>query len=192
MVCRREVSSQPAHGGQAHLPGSDQLHDGRESTTHASGLDAIAGGVLGEPKGLGAIRIERPVATGLIDGWPLIEGRQVGQELGERVALAAGERAQADEEVVIGEGGGGGEDVRVHAPGVSRPFSESGWASRTARERRSSARSTARGGRDSLAAWRSRPAVQRAAPIKTFATARSSTRKPGPKPSTFENKCAGG
>jgi hypothetical protein len=96
----------------------------------------------------------------------------VDQELGERSALAAGQRAEAGEEVLIGEGGGGGEDIRIHDRGVSRPFSASGRASRTAQERRSSARSAARGDRDSLAAWRNRPAVQGALAIKTFARAR--------------------
>src|SRR5438445_9759181 len=151
MVFRREMPPQQARGGQGHLPGSEQVEDHRESTAYSRRVYAIAGGVLGESKGLRAIRIERPVAAGRIDAWLLIEGREVGQELGERFALAAGERAEPGEEVLIGEGGGGRKDVRIHAPGVSRPFSESARASRTPPQRRSWTRSAARSDRDSLA-----------------------------------------
>ena len=46
----------------------------------------------------------------------------MGEKLGDGLALTAGERGQAGEEVVIAEGGGGGKDVRPHVLCVSRPF----------------------------------------------------------------------
>ena len=115
MVLRREVRCQQADGGQAQGARSQQIEDQWEAPAGPSGLDAVAGGILGEPKGLGAITEERAVALSGVEHRATIERGQMGHQLGRGLALLAGEPFQAGEEVLIRQGGGGDEDVGVHA-----------------------------------------------------------------------------
>ena len=55
VVLHREVPSQQADGGQGQGAGSQELEDQWEAPAGPSALDAVAGGIFGEPKGLGAI-----------------------------------------------------------------------------------------------------------------------------------------
>jgi hypothetical protein len=88
-----------------------------------SRLDAVAGGILGEPKGLGAVAEERAIALSSVERRAAIERGQMGDQLGRGLALLAGEAFQASEEILIRQGGGGEEDVGVHASYVSRRIS---------------------------------------------------------------------
>ena len=109
-----EVSSQQADGGQGQGARSQELQDEGEAPADASGFDSVAGGILGEPKGLGAITEERTEALSGEERRAAIERGQVGHQLDRGLALFSGEQFQAGEEVVIREGGSGDEDVGHH------------------------------------------------------------------------------
>jgi hypothetical protein len=82
VVLRREVRCQQADGGQAQGAGSQQIEDQREAPAGPSGVDTVAGGILGEPKGLGAIAEERAVALSGVEHLASVERGQVGHQLG--------------------------------------------------------------------------------------------------------------
>ena len=126
MVLRREIASEDPQGGKGHFTGSEEVENQREPPAGSGGRDTIARGVFGEAKRLRAIGVEGPVAFRKVDGRTCVEHGQMGDELDRRLTLLAGERAQTGEEVLIGEGGCGGEDVDLHDCGVSRSFSCSG------------------------------------------------------------------
>jgi hypothetical protein len=125
VVLRREVPCQQADGGQGEGARSQELEDQGEAPAGSSGRDAIARGILGEPKGLGAIGKERAVALGGIEGRAAIERGQMGHQLDRGLALPRGEHFQSGEEILIRQGGSGDENVVLHAPGVSRRISRS-------------------------------------------------------------------
>src|SRR5258707_5549855 len=72
----------------------------------ASGLDTVAGGVLGEPEHLRAVGEERTVAFGGVEGGSGVEHGQVGDELDRGLPFVAREHTDAHEEIVIRETGG--------------------------------------------------------------------------------------
>ncbi len=115
VVLLREVLCQQADGGQGQGAGSQELEDQGEAPAGPSGLDAVAGGIFGEPKGLGAIVEERAVALTEEERRAAIERGQMGDQLDRGLALLSGEGFQAGEEIVIREGGSGDEDVVLHA-----------------------------------------------------------------------------
>jgi hypothetical protein len=118
VVLRREVASQPPHGGERHLARGEEVEEHGKPPARTCRLDAITRGILGEPKGLRAIAVERPVALGRVGGWASLEFGQMSHELDRDLALPASERAQAGEEILIRQYGRGGEDVDHHAPSV--------------------------------------------------------------------------
>jgi hypothetical protein len=120
VVLRREVRSQQTNGAQAQRAGCQEIEDEREAPAGPSGLDAVAGGILGEPKGLRAIAEERTIALSGVEHRAAIERGQMGDQLGRGLTLLASEHLQAGEEVLIRQGGGSGEDVGVHSSYVSR------------------------------------------------------------------------
>jgi hypothetical protein len=83
----------------------------------------------------------------------------MGNQLDRCLTFPAGERAQTREEVLIGKGGGGGEDVRVHAPVYHGLFRDR-RAFHTAQVRRSRARSAARAIATGWLAWEARTSPQ--------------------------------
>ena len=126
VVLRREVPSQQADGGQAQGARGQELEDQREAPAGPSGLDAVAGGVFRETKGLGAVGEEGSVALSGVERRTDIKRGQMGHQLGRRLTLLAGESFQASEEVLIRQGGRGDEGVGVHASCVSRRISRTG------------------------------------------------------------------
>jgi hypothetical protein len=163
MVLRCEMSCKEPHRGQCHLAGREHVEDHRESLAGPGGRDAIRGGIFGEPKSLGAIRVERAVALCGVNGGTRIERGQVGHELGEGCSLLLGKRAQAREEVMIGKGGGSGKGVRIQVLCVSRPFSRSRWAPQRAQEQRSRVESSAHDDCGGDVGWSGERSVQRSA-----------------------------
>src|SRR5204863_5392180 len=117
----------------------------REPPARSRGLDAIGGGIFGEAQRLRAIGVERPVAMREVEGGARVERGQVRDQLDRGLAFPAGEGAESGEEVVVGKGGGGREDVGLHGRGVSRAFSRSGGAAETILERRSRTAAAAHG-----------------------------------------------
>jgi len=115
VVLRREVLSQQADGGQGQGARSQELEDLWEAPAGPNGLDAVTGGIFGEPKGLGAIAEERAVALSEEERRSAIERGQMSDQLDRGLALLAGEGFQAGEEVLIRQCGGGDEDVVLHA-----------------------------------------------------------------------------
>jgi len=100
--------------GEGHRAGGKQVENHRKVPAGSSRLDAIAGGVLGEPKHVRAVGEERTVAFGGVEGGSGVERGQVGHELGRRLPFLGREHNDAREEIVIGEARGESEDVRVH------------------------------------------------------------------------------
>ena len=126
VVLRREVRPQQTDGGQAQRARSQEIEDQREAPAGPSGLDAVAGGILGEPKGLRAIAEERTIALSGVEHRAAIERGQMGDQLGQGFALPAGEPFEAGKEVLIRQRGGGDEDVGIHSSYVSRRISRTG------------------------------------------------------------------
>ena len=83
-------------------------------------MDAIAGGVFGEPKHLCAVSEEGPLAQGGVEGGPRVERGQVGHELDRCLSFSSGQRSDAGEEILIRKARRESEHVRIHAPCVSR------------------------------------------------------------------------
>src|SRR5438552_742576 len=123
MIGRRFVSG----GGE--LTGGGGSGDG--SVAASTRVDAVAGGVLGEPKHLGAVGEERAVAFGGEEGGSGVEHGQMRHELDRGLALVAGEHTDAREEIVIREAGGESQNVRVHTSMDHGVF----WVSATALNR---------------------------------------------------------
>jgi hypothetical protein len=115
VILRREVRPQQADGGQAQGARSQEIEDQREAPTGPRGIDAVASGIFGKPKSLGAITEERAVALSGEERRAGIKRGEMGHQLRGDFALVAGEPFQACEEVLIRQGGGGDEDVGVHA-----------------------------------------------------------------------------
>jgi hypothetical protein len=126
VVFNREVLSKDADGGKGQGTGGQELEDLWEAPAGSSRFDAVAGGILGETKGLSTVGEERAVALSGVECRAAIERGQMGDQLGRRLTLLASEHFQASEEVVIRQGGGDDEDVGVHSSGVSRRFSRTG------------------------------------------------------------------
>ena len=101
MVLAREMASEEPHGGEGHLARAQEVEDHGKTLARASDVDTRARGILGEPKGLRAIRIEGPVSGGGVHARASLERDQMGHELGGRFALIAGEVLKAREEVLI-------------------------------------------------------------------------------------------
>jgi hypothetical protein len=85
------------------LAGGQPFEDHRESPGHSGGIDPVARRIFGEAQHLRAITEEGPVASGGVERWTRLERGQVGDQLRGRFALAAGERGDAVEKIVIGE-----------------------------------------------------------------------------------------
>jgi hypothetical protein len=115
VILRREVRPQQADGGQAQGARSQEIEDQREAPTGPRGIDAVASGIFGKPKSLGAITEERAVALSGEERRAAIERGEMGHELGRGFALVAGEPFQAREELLIRQCGSGEQDVGVHA-----------------------------------------------------------------------------
>jgi len=116
MVLRREMPPQHSDRGQGQGARGKEVEDDRKAAACSSRLDAIAGGVLGEPQGLGAVAEERPVALGGIEGRTQLECREMSHELGRCFAFLPGEGVDASEEVSVRQSDRGSEDVRFHDP----------------------------------------------------------------------------
>jgi len=117
---------QQPHRGQAQRPRGEQVDDHGEPAAGVSGLDTVAGGILGEPKRAGAIPEEGSVALGEIEVRPQLERGQVSDELGRGLALRAGQGRDASEEVPIRQGDCSVKDVVSHASCVTRSFFPAG------------------------------------------------------------------
>ena len=113
MVLRRQVRRQEANGRQVHRPVREQVEDHRKLPSGSRGLDAVAGGGLGEPQDLGAVPEERPRPLRTMELTD-VELREVGDELDGRLARALREELQLGVERVVGKLGRDGEEVRVH------------------------------------------------------------------------------
>jgi hypothetical protein len=136
VVLLREVLSQQTDGGQGQGARSQELEDQRKAPAGPSRVYAVAGGILGEPKGVGAKAEERAVALSEEECRAAIEFGQVGHQLDRGLALLAGEGFQAGEEGLIRQCGGDDEDVVVHMSCVSRRISGVGRGPGRLQERR--------------------------------------------------------
>ena len=97
MVLGRQVRAQQPHRGQAQDARGKEVEDHGEFLARPHRLDAVASRVLGEVKRL-----------------TQLERGQVAQELGRGLALPDREGIEASEEVLIGKGNRGDEDVCFH------------------------------------------------------------------------------
>jgi hypothetical protein len=79
------------------------VEDSRKPPAGARHRDAAAGGILGEPKRLGAIGEESPVSLGGVEDGARVEGGQMGEELDGRFTLLAGDQFESSEKIVIAE-----------------------------------------------------------------------------------------
>jgi len=118
VIFRREVPPQQSHGGEGHLSRGEQIEDRREAAGGARGLNSVARRVFRQPQRLGAIAEEGAIALGRVDGRAVVEGGQVGHEVGAGLALITRKHVEAREQVAIRQSGRGGEDVGLHVPCV--------------------------------------------------------------------------
>ena len=86
----------------------------------------VARRVFRQMESLAAIAEERAVALGGVEGRSAVERGQMGHELDQGIALPSGEHFEAREKIPVREPGGGGEDVGLHARGVSGVILRSG------------------------------------------------------------------
>jgi hypothetical protein len=114
VITGRETRTEQSNGRQRQGTGRQPIEDHGEATADAGRLDSIAGGVLGEPQHFRAVREQRAVTIGGIQGRTRLELGQVGHELGRGLSLRAGEHADTCEEIVIGKAGRESEHVRIH------------------------------------------------------------------------------
>ena len=119
MVLRRQMTTEQPNGGERHRTRREHVEDHGKASAGSGRLYPIAGRVFGEPKGLGAVTEERPVALGRIECRSSIEFSQVGDELDQCLSLLAGERKDAGQQILIRESRRHSEDVRIHSPYVS-------------------------------------------------------------------------
>ena len=136
MVVRREEPTHQTDGGEGHLARGEKVEDHRKAPTGAGRVDPIARSIFGQPKNLGAISEERPVAVGSVNGRSRVEHSEVGHELDRGLTLPAGKRSDPRQEVLIREVRRESETVHTHITCVSRRFSRSGEGSLARQERR--------------------------------------------------------
>ena len=123
MVLGRQLPGEAPDGGEVRGAAGEELEDRREATTGAGNGDAGAGCVLREAQHGGAVVEQRPEAEPRVEGRPVVEHGQMGDELNGGFPLAGGERVQPGEQVGIRERGGGSLDVHRHAPVYHGGFS---------------------------------------------------------------------
>jgi len=88
-------------GGKTDGARTEEIQDPRKPEAYAGGVDPVAGGVFGEPQGLGAVGIERSVSQGRIDRPPPLERGEMSDELDGRFALLADEVVDPGEQVLV-------------------------------------------------------------------------------------------
>ena len=101
MILRREVPAQQSHGGEGHLSRGEEVEDQREAAAGPGGLDSVAGRVFRQPKSLGTVTEQGPVALGGIERGAGVARGQMGHQLDRHLAFSAREHREACEEIPI-------------------------------------------------------------------------------------------
>ena len=114
MVAQRQVGSEQPHRGQVDRRGGKHLEDHRKPPGGSGDLDAVEGLGLGESERVPAVGEERSVALAQVQ-IACVQLREMGDDLGCRLALAGGEAFEASDELGVGEATERNERVVLHS-----------------------------------------------------------------------------